>query len=195
MGVINLFVEAWILNCLLSSLQNILGSWGEEARTHSVFFLNWEMVDKRLERNKYVSATNTHYKLFYLKRRFQIIFFVKQVPSTRDLAPYQRGTTCNIHIQENLGRAKDRLCSVPNPLTFTSESHLFSRWTSLLLEPIKYTYHSKWSVLERRCKGSTKKKGSISEWIIDQDFSLIHTYKGLAFSARGRSHLVWSSQG
>lgn len=59
----------------------------------TVFFLNWEMVDKRSERNKYVSTMNTHYKLFYLKRRFQMIFFVKQGPSTTILAPYQRGTT------------------------------------------------------------------------------------------------------
>lgn len=35
MGALDLFVEAWILSCLLSSLQNIPGSWGEEARTHA----------------------------------------------------------------------------------------------------------------------------------------------------------------
>lgn len=93
-------------------------------------------------------------------------------------------------------RARDRPYSVPYPLTFTSESHLLSRWTSLVLEPIKYTYHSDWSVLERRLKGRTKKKEAFqNELLIKISLLHKHTNKGLASPARGRLHLVRSSRG
>lgn len=96
----------------------------------------------------------------------------------------------------NLSGAKDRPYSVPSPLTFTSESHLLSRWASLVLEPIKYTYHSERSFLESVCKGSTKKEeASQNELLIKISLIHIHMNKGLASPAWGRLHLVRSSRG
>lgn len=63
----------------------------------------------------------------------------------------------------------------PHPLTFTSESHLLSRWTSLVLEPIKYTYHSDGSVLERMCRGNTQKEEAFQNELLIKIFSYTNT--------------------
>lgn len=154
-GAIKLFL-AWILSCLLSSFRNTLSGEGH-GMTHSARLLHHHRRQwQKLGEEQACSCPKGPFQSLCLASRGHLNFATGKADSESKARSLLHGfTRKETHLTSILSVWQLQAESKADPIwSSSSDLHtqnlLVFKVDSLVSEPIKYTYHSDWNVLENK---------------------------------------------